>query len=82
MDASGLGWYVDSTPTVHEEFELGSADTLLLADQTSPAFGKVDLLTVLADEISPQGDDACTAFEGASATGQPNPPEAKADDVM
>jgi hypothetical protein len=42
-DASGYGWFVDSTPNSDTEFGLASAN--------SPAQGRVDLLTVLMHEM-------------------------------
>src|SRR5262249_10569597 len=41
-DAAGYGWFVDATPSDDSEFP---------ATPTSPAYGKVDLLTVVAHEL-------------------------------
>jgi hypothetical protein len=41
-DAAGYGWYIDPTPAVDAEFP---------AAPGSPAYGKVDLLTVVAHEL-------------------------------
>jgi RHS repeat-associated protein len=49
QDASGVGWYVDSSPWDHGEFT--QTDERWLAGESSAAFGKVDLLTVLEHEF-------------------------------
>ena len=41
QDAAGIGWFVDSTPDTDDEFGPGGA-----------AAGRIDLLTVLAHELS------------------------------
>ena len=64
FDASGagFGWFVDPTPHEHGEFKQGS--TLGMdAPESSPAHGRLDLLTVLIHELghvlgmSPQVND-------------------------
>lgn len=47
--AAGIGWFIDPTPLTDEEFELGE-DGQWHAIQGSAAYGKYDLLTVLAHE--------------------------------
>ncbi|MGB7819022.1 MAG: hypothetical protein WBL35_09865, partial [Ornithinibacter sp.] len=44
-DAGGHGWFVDPTPGVDEEFIAG------VAPKGSPAYGKMDLLSVLSHEM-------------------------------
>ena len=48
-DAAGHGWFVDSTPWDHLEFNATVDGDLVAAAGTSPA-GRVDLLTVIAHE--------------------------------
>ncbi|MDH4157891.1 MAG: matrixin family metalloprotease [candidate division Zixibacteria bacterium] len=50
LDAAGFGWFVDATPADNNEFTLQS-DGTLLADPSSPASGKMDLLTVVIHEL-------------------------------
>ena len=49
-DAVGFGWYVDATPGENSEFAATSA-TGFRATKTSPAAGRMDLLTVLTHEL-------------------------------
>jgi hypothetical protein len=49
-DAAGYGWFVDPTPQTSEEF-LPTSASALRAPATSPAAGRMDLLTTLAHEI-------------------------------
>jgi hypothetical protein len=51
IDAAGSGWFVDPTPGEDSEFSLVSADCLLLADASSEASGRIDLLTVVMHEM-------------------------------
>lgn len=49
-DAAGYGWFIDKTPARSEEFgQLGKQSAL--AGKTSPAAGKIDLLSVIDHEI-------------------------------
>ena len=48
-DAAGHGWFIDSTPTQDEEFV--SFDSTLRATESSPAAGRMDLLTVVMHEL-------------------------------
>jgi hypothetical protein len=50
-DAAGYGWFVDSTPYDDTEFRRQNADDVLLATPSSPAYGYMDLLTVIMHEI-------------------------------
>src|SRR5262249_49475897 len=50
-DAAGTGWFIDATPWEASEFQGGFADHELRAAPGSPAFGKMDLLTVLEHEL-------------------------------
>ena len=47
--AGGYGWFVDPTPFEDEEFT--AVGERLLGDRTSPAFDRLDLLTVVSHEI-------------------------------
>lgn len=51
VNASGVGWFVDSTPAVNEEFGHSIATTDLVATSTSAALGHYDLLTVVMHEF-------------------------------
>ena len=48
-NAAGHGWFIDSTPSNNLEFD--NSDGHYIADTSSPAYGKVDLLTVLTHEL-------------------------------
>ncbi|MBA2115048.1 hypothetical protein HOV93_22200 [Planctomycetes bacterium FF15] len=50
-DAAGWGWFVDSTPLDSSEFSAHSENGQLLANSTSAAAGKIDLLSVLMHEL-------------------------------
>jgi hypothetical protein len=50
-DAAGHGWFVDATPALNEEFGLRAGDDELLAWQGSPAFNRIDMLTVIMHEF-------------------------------
>ena len=51
-DGAGWGWFVDATPTSHEEFvSTGVLANDFRAIRGGPADGKLDLLTVLIHEI-------------------------------
>ncbi|HKB04409.1 MAG TPA: matrixin family metalloprotease, partial [Gemmataceae bacterium] len=47
--AAGRGWFVDPTPADHSEF--AQRAQRLLATKASPAFGQMDLLSVVLHEI-------------------------------
>jgi hypothetical protein len=49
--AAGYGWFVDPTPADNSEFALAVAPSELQADISSPAFGRMDLLTVVEHEL-------------------------------
>jgi hypothetical protein len=49
-DAGGFGWFIDPTPADNNEFTANS-DGTLTADASSPAYGRMDLLTAVAHEI-------------------------------
>ncbi len=50
INAAGYGWFVDATPWENEEFTL-QTEVGLQAAEGSAAYGKMDLLTVLAHEL-------------------------------
>jgi hypothetical protein len=50
INAAGHGWYVDASPASSSEFSLG-VDHALYAGESSAAFNRMDLLTVVAHEI-------------------------------
>ena len=49
--AAERGWFVDATPSVHEEFTQGGNSEALVAPSSSPAYGQIDLLTVVMHEM-------------------------------
>jgi hypothetical protein len=51
LDAAGWGWFVDATPFNDVEFGLSLSEVEKLALETSPAFGRMDLLTVVMHEM-------------------------------
>jgi len=51
LDAAGWGWFVDTTPVNDVEFGLSLSDIESVALATSPAFGRMDLLTVVMHEM-------------------------------
>jgi Ca2+-binding RTX toxin-like protein len=51
LDAAGWGWFVDATPYNDVEFGLSLSDVEKMALETSPAFGRMDLLTVVTHEL-------------------------------
>jgi Ca2+-binding RTX toxin-like protein len=51
LDAAGWGWFVDATPFNDVEFGLSLSDVEKTALETSPAFGRMDLLTVVMHEM-------------------------------
>ncbi|MCF7973670.1 MAG: LEPR-XLL domain-containing protein, partial [Phycisphaerae bacterium] len=48
--AAGRGWFIDPTPGEHTEFTESLTESMA-ASSSSPAFGHIDLLTVLLHEI-------------------------------
>ncbi len=52
VNAGGLGWFVDSTPNLDEEFARDANGTYRAV--TSQAKGKVDLLSVIVHELAHQ----------------------------
>jgi hypothetical protein len=50
-DGAGYGWYIDETPADDLEFGLKLSDLELTAAEASPAFGRMDLLTVVMHEL-------------------------------
>ena len=50
-DAAGWGWFVDATPNDDKEFAAAGADGAERAQHSSPAYGRIDLLTVVMHEI-------------------------------
>ena len=51
IDAAGHGWFVDLTASDDSEFGLQPDPGKLVAEETSPAFGRMDLLTVVMHEL-------------------------------
>ena len=51
VDAAGHGWFVDQTPDDGSEFGLRDEDGVLLADGSSSASARIDLLTVVSHEL-------------------------------
>jgi Ca2+-binding RTX toxin-like protein len=49
--AAGYGWFVDSTPLEDSEFHRSNVNGLLVANTSSPAFGHMDLETVVLHEL-------------------------------
>ncbi len=50
-DAAGYGWFIDSTPADNKEFKTSAINRELTAIGSSPAFGDMDLLTVVTHEL-------------------------------
>lgn len=50
-DAAGWGWFIDPTPSGNEEFALAVSSDQHAATPDSPAYGRMDLLTVVEHEI-------------------------------
>jgi Ca2+-binding RTX toxin-like protein len=50
-DAAGHGWFVDPTPYDDSEFRRHGGNGELLAKPSSPAYGDMDLLTVVMHEL-------------------------------
>ncbi|TWT31439.1 peptidylprolyl isomerase [Blastopirellula retiformator] len=57
IDAAGWGWFIDSTPTVNEEFT-SSGDDAWAAIAAGDADGGIDLLSVILHELIGEGDEA------------------------
>jgi hypothetical protein len=51
VNAAGYGWYVDATPANDLEFGLNLSDVEKMSLEASPAFGRMDLLTVVMHEL-------------------------------
>jgi len=51
VDAAGHGWFVDATPQNDAEFLAQNGNGELVADETSEAYGEIDLLTVVMHEL-------------------------------
>jgi hypothetical protein len=49
--AAGYGWFVDLTPLDNSEYHRGNVNGLLVANTSSPAFGHMDLETVVMHEL-------------------------------
>jgi hypothetical protein len=49
--AAGYGWFMDTTPPDDAEFRGRPAGGRLLASRSGPAFGRMDLLTVVMHEL-------------------------------
>jgi hypothetical protein len=51
VDAAGHGWFVDDTPYQDTEFVPKNSDEELTANESSEAYGDMDLLTVVMHEL-------------------------------
>jgi hypothetical protein len=51
VDAAGHGWFVDDTPDHDSEFTPRGNDSELVANESSLAYGDIDLLTVVMHEL-------------------------------
>jgi Ca2+-binding RTX toxin-like protein len=51
VDAAGHGWFVDDTPYQDTEYMPQNSDEELTANETSDAYGDMDLLTVVMHEL-------------------------------
>jgi len=51
LDAAGRGWFIDPTPQDNAEFHFVPGLAEWIAGARSPAFGRMDLLTVVEHEI-------------------------------
>jgi Ca2+-binding RTX toxin-like protein len=51
IDAAGHGWFIDPTPYQNSEFKPQNNDEELVANETGPASGYMDLLTVVMHEL-------------------------------
>jgi Ca2+-binding RTX toxin-like protein len=51
IDAAGYGWFIDPTPADNKEFKANPINGELTAMASSPAFGEMDLLTVVMHEL-------------------------------
>jgi hypothetical protein len=50
-DAGGRGWFVDPTPDDASEFLIDGLEWRIAASPLGPAYGRVDLLTVMVHEV-------------------------------
>jgi hypothetical protein len=50
-DAAGHGWFIDDTPYQDSEFMPQNSDEVLTANESSDAYGDMDLLTVVMHEL-------------------------------
>jgi len=51
IDAAGHGWFIDDTPYQDSEFMPQNNDEVLRANESSDAYGDMDLLTVVMHEL-------------------------------
>ncbi|MCI0461006.1 MAG: IPT/TIG domain-containing protein [Gemmataceae bacterium] len=51
LNAAGRGWFLDLTPWEDSEFALPLSDHAAQAGSASPAYGRVDLLSVVSHEL-------------------------------
>jgi hypothetical protein len=74
INAAGHGWFVDPTPSDDAEFGMWLDGDTRVADDTSPASGSMDLLTVVMHELGHvlgrehTGDDGLMAATLAAGT--------------
>ena len=50
-NAASYDWFIDATPDDDTEFEMFTTDTERIASESSDAFGRMDLLTVVMHEL-------------------------------
>jgi hypothetical protein len=79
IDAAGFGWFVDATPTADEEYADLDGDGLLDA-RAGPAFGRVDLLSVVMHELGHALGFEHEDAEAAAAMGETLAPNARVTD--
>jgi hypothetical protein len=51
VNAGGFGWFIDPTPADNSEFAATDSSNVLTAPADSPAYGRMDLLTVVLHEL-------------------------------
>ncbi len=67
VDGAGWGWFVDASPASHQEFVATDENHAFeaaefVAEPTSPAHGKLNLLTVLVHELGHVPGSLCISF--------------------
>jgi hypothetical protein len=65
--AAGYGWFFDATPSDDNEFEVLVIDQELQATPASPAYGRVDLLSVLMRQLGSTVKSGKAKLQGPQA---------------